>query len=482
MLFKTSTITGDYRKIVTQNSMMQFLKQFKLSLLFVLIAAVFYGVFGYDLARYDFIKLITLYGALFYASFKIIQLFKWNLKVLLTIAILFRLVFIVALPNLSQDYFRFIWDGRLLLSGINPYLSTPNEWILAGKLPISNASELILGMGELSASHFTNYPPVNQLLFALASLLSPNGIIGSVVVMRILIIAADLGTLFFGSKLLKSMNLPEHRIFLYVLNPFVIIEFTGNLHFEGVMLFFVIASIYLLSKRKWFWSAVLLGISVSVKLLPLLFLPLFWQILAPKKEINTRLGSLSRKAILFNFRYYAVVLATVALSFLPFLSEEFFLNFGETMALWFAKFEFNASIFYVIRWVGFLTKGYDVIGESAYILPFLVLFFLIFISFFRKIKSIEELFTAMLFGISFYFLLATTVHPWYIATPLLLSIFTKYRFPIVWSAVVFLSYSAYKQNVTEENLWLVALEYIVVISYALWELTKNKSLEFQNTD
>ena len=262
----------------------------------------------------------------------------------------------------------------------------------------------------------------------------------------------------------------------------MIIEFTGNLHFEGVMLFFVIASIYLLSKRKWFWSAVLLGISVSVKLLPLLFLPLFWQILTPKKEINTRSILFSRKAILFNSRYYAVILGTVALSFSPFLSEEFFLNFNETMALWFAKFEFNASIFYVIRWVGFLTKGYDVIGESAYILPFLVLFFLIFISFFRKNKSIEELFTAMLLGISFYFLLATTVHPWYIATPLLLSVFTKYRFPIVWSAVIMMSYSAYQQNVTEENLWLVALEYIVVISYALWELTKNKSLEFQNTD
>ena len=455
--------------------MLQFLKQFKLPLLFVLITAVFYGVFAYDLARYDFIKLITLYGALFYASFKIIQLFKWNLKILIGFAILFRIVFIVALPNLSQDYFRFIWDGRLLLSGINPYLSTPNEWILAEKLPISDASELISGMGELSASHFTNYPPVNQVLFALASFISPSGILGSVIVMRILIIAADLGTLSLGSKLLKSMGLPEHRIFWYILNPFVIIEFTGNLHFEGVMLFFVIASIYFLSKGKWFWSAVLLGISVSVKLLPLLFLPLFWQILAPKKEINTGLSLLSRKAILSNFRYYAVVLGTVALSFLPFLSNEFFLNFSETMALWFAKFEFNASLFYVIRWIGFLTKGYDVIGESAYILPLLVLFFLIFTAFYQKNKSLKELITAMLFGISFYFLLATTVHPWYIATPLLLSVFTKYRFPIVWSAVVMLSYSAYQQNVTEENLWLVAIEYTAVIGYAIWELFLQKN-------
>ena len=81
----------------------------------------------------------------------------------------------------------------------------------------------------------------------------------------------------------------------------------------------------------------------------------------------------------------------------------------------------------------------------------------------------------MLFGISFYFLLATTVHPWYIATPLLLSVFTKYRFPIVWSAVIMLSYSAYQKDITEENLWLVTLEYCAVIGYAIWELFLQKN-------
>jgi alpha-1,6-mannosyltransferase len=76
----------------------------------------------------------------------------------------------------------------------------------------------------------------------------------------------------------------------------------------------------------------------------------------------------------------------------------------------------------------------------------------------------------MLFGISIYFLLATTVHPWYICTPLILSVFTRYKFPIVWSAAVILSYSAYGLNDFSENLWLVALEYTVVIGFAVWEI------------
>lgn len=78
--------------------------------------------------------------------------------------------------------------------------------------------------------------------------------------------------------------------------------------------------------------------------------------------------------------------------------------------------------------------------------------------------------TGMLFAISFYFLLSTTVHPWYVATPLLLSVFTKYKFPIVWSFMVMLSYSAYGENGFDEKLWLVAMEYIVVIGVAIWEI------------
>ena len=83
----------------------------------------------------------------------------------------------------------------------------------------------------------------------------------------------------------------------------------------------------------------------------------------------------------------------------------------------------------------------------------------------------------MLFAVSFYFLLSTTVHPWYIATPLLLGIFSKYRFPIVWSFVVMLSYSAYGKDGFDENLWLVGLEYFIVAGFAVWELFLQKTIK-----
>ncbi|UBZ07739.1 mannosyltransferase [Salegentibacter mishustinae] len=454
--------------------MSDFFKNHKFSILLLLTGIAFYGSFAYDLNRADFIKLISLYTGLFFISFKLIQLEKSNFWFLAGVAVLFRLVFVAATPNLSQDYYRFIWDGQLILEGINPYLSVPNDLKeFSTALELTN-QKLINGMGSLSAGNFTSYPPVNQLLFAISTFLGGKSILGSVIAMRVLIILADLGTLYFGRKLLLKLNLPGHQIFWFILNPFIIIELTGNLHFEGVMLFFLTWSIYLLHQKKWIWSAILLGISVSIKLLPLLFLPLLWNYFIKNRgNENSDIPDLNFKKLL---GYYLMVGLTVLASFLPFLSSEFISNFSASIALWFQKFEFNASIYYIVRWIGFQLKGYNIIATAGKILPLLVILILSGLAFFKRNNSTQKLIETMLVGVSAYFFLATTVHPWYIATPLLLSVFTKFRFALVWSFLVILSYSAYTKNGFQENYWLIAVEYVLVIGIFLIEIFKPKLL------
>ncbi len=470
---------------------MSFIKAYRIPLLFAIISLALYASFGYDLHRSDFAKLLPLYGALFFLAYKLIQITKGNFWVLFGFGIAFRLVFLIAIPNLSQDFYRFLWDGRLLLQGVNPYIFTPEMYaeatsgllslhrLLSG-VEVTQAKELIAGMGALNASHYSNYPPINQLFFAIAAFFAKNSILGSVVVLRLIMILADVGVFYFGRKLLKNLNLNPHTIFWYFLNPFIIIELIGNLHFEGVMLFFLVWALYLLQKRKWVWAAVLLGISISVKLLPLLFLPLFWQILQKgyksTGKVPERLSHiliLNYESILKRMIFLGVCVLTVVLSFLSFLSSEFLQNFTTTIGLWFQNFEFNASVYYIIRWIGFQTVGWNIIATVGKVLPLLVIVFLLTLTFFRRNETLPKLITAMLFGVSFYFLLSTTVHPWYVATPLVLCLFTKYRFPVVWSAVVILSYSAYGADGFKENLWLVATEYLVVIGYAVWEIRKN---------
>jgi hypothetical protein len=424
------------------------------------------------LERSDFTKLISLYGALFIILYLFIEKFIPKSRdyfwFLASLGIVFRLILIPVIPNLSQDFHRFLWDGQLLLQGVSPYLFTPSSSTALG-VTIEQSQQLIEGMGTLNASHFSNYPPINQLFFAVAALFAGKSIMGSVIVLRMLIIFADVGILYFGKKLLEKLNLPIKNIFWYFLNPFIIIELTGNLHFEGVMLFFFVWALYLVFKGKWFWAAVLIGISVSVKLLPLLFLPLFLKYFTNEKtqKVLEIFGVSIKKLVGF----YSVIGFTVILTFLPFLSSEFIQNFSSTIGLWFQNFEFNASVYYIIRWVGFQVVGWNIIGTTGKILPVLVLLLVLAIAFFRKNKTSQELMTGMLFAVSIYFLLSTTVHPWYIATPLLLSVFTKYKFPIVWSFMVMLSYSAYGENGFDEKLWLVALEYLVAIVVALWEIS-----------
>jgi len=453
-----------------------FLKLTKVPLLLVLLSVLFYWAFAYDLVRTDYITLIMLYSVLFVLFFKLVQRFKSNTQFLTYLAFGFRAIFILAIPNLSQDFYRFIWDGRMILEGINPYLFTVESFISQGAFPIAEAQALRAGMGDLNAGHFTNYPPINQLCFAIAALFAGKSILGSVFVMRLLIIAADFGTLHFGKKLLVKLNIPVYNIFWYILNPFIIIELTGNLHFEGVMIFFLVWSLYLVFVGKWQFAAVVLALSISVKLIPLIFLPLFFQWFVKSNDNNNKGSTNLNLARLIGF--YAIIIMTTLLLFAPFYSSEFINNYSKTVALWFQNFEFNGSIYYIAREIGYLFRGYNEIAIIGTVTPILVILFVIIITFFRRNRTPVALITAMLLVLSFYYFTTTTVHPWYVATLLILSVFTKYKFPLVWSFVIILSYLAYinlNKADKSENLWVIALEYIIVYGVFIWEVFIQKT-------
>ena len=474
----------------------------KLQLLLTIISAVLYFVFAYHLERTEHFKLVLIYTVLFVSFYVLLKNNTENIKFLTAVAFIFRAIYILAIPNLSQDFYRFIWDGRMILEGLNPYLYTPESFITQNQFPVAQAQELYVGMRELNASHFTNYPPVNQLCFIIAGIFANKSIVGAAMVLRLLIIAADFGTLYFGKKLLEKLKLPVHNIFWYILNPFIIIELTGNLHFEGVMIFFLVWSLYLLHANKWKLAAVVFALSIATKLVPLMFLPLFFWWFYKRKDQSHAINSETKQSVKKNeidtlplhsvqasqtlgnniwigmtklITFYTIVIATTLLLFAPFFSTQFINNYSKTVGLWFGNFEFNASIYYILREIGYWFRGWNEIAIIGKALPIITVLYILCLSFYRKKTDVKKLIIAMLFSFTIYLFLSTTVHPWYIATILSLSVFTNYKFPLVWSFIVIISYLAYANAANTENLWIIGLEYLVVFSVFIWEVfIKNK--------
>jgi len=166
-------------------------------------------------------------------------------------------------------------------------------------------------------------------------------------------------------------------------------------------------------------------------------------------------------------------LLTLSLLFLfcfPFLYENQINHYFKTIQLWFNRFEFNASIYYLIREIGYQTHGYNIIRKWGKIYPYIILAIVLLFSFVRNNNTPKKTLTAMLFCLSTYFFIATTVHPWYICFLIALCVFTPYRFPLVWGCFVFLSYATYSHPNFKESFLLLWIEYLAVYGTLVWEL------------
>ncbi len=381
-------------------------------------------------------------------------------RLLIVLGLLFRLVGVAALPTLSDDYFRFFWDGTLLLEAYNPYLYLPSTLIESPEA-VKLGLDKVLFEALNSPDYYTVYPPFNQLIFAFSVWLAAHHIWWAVVAMRLVIFGAELMSLFFMYRLLKFYKLPTTYLLGYWLNPLVIVEAVGNLHFEGVMFAFVLMGIYFLQvKNNLYTAGFAFALAIVTKLIPLLMLPLLWRYLGFKK----------------GFLFCISTCVLVLLSFLPFLSNALLSNLSSSIGLYFQKFEFNASIYYLLRSLGFWWYGYNIIATLGRVLSMLTLLGILGIAFYFPIKKPQDLPKALLWSLFFYYSLATTVHPWYVLMLVGLSVFTPYRFALLWSFTVLWSYAAYQNDDYDENLVWVGLEYSFVIVWLLWECYKPKRL------
>lgn len=360
---------------------------------------------------------------------------------ILCFALFFRLLFLFRLPELSDDIYRYLWDGLQMLQGNNPYAAAPFD-----VRPVDDLSALLLT--KINHTRLvTIYPPFAQLVFALGAAVSQ-----SLVGFKALVVILDLATCFFIFKLLARMNLPASRAILYAWHPLPILEIAGSGHIDGVgILLFLLATYILLSKpagnnvkpafchRPTFMTApyvkplvagIILAMAVQVKFIPLIYLPVL--LMATANPLTLGIGFLTATLI-------------IALPFTPGLTNMF-----TTLSTYLQNWEFSNFAFRLLR--NLLSSG----NKTRLILSSLFFSYLLFFTVFFRIKSRgcnrqQKLMLIMksLYAITFGFLLLTpTLHPWY-------AIYLVSLLPfIVGPAGFVLS-------------WVVFLSYRVLISYAI---------------
>ncbi len=424
---------------------------------YLLMVAVFILI-GYFTARENFLQLFVLYSAAFGLYILLIKYAVADdlVKEGRYLGLFLRFILLFSIPNLTDDFYRFIWDGKLLLNGINPYAFSPEQIVFENinHTDLTNVVDAHLFNELNSKQYFTIYPPVCQFLFSIAAYLSFNNTYVNIVLLKFFIFLFEAGTILLLPKLLQQLKMPVKYQLIYTLNPLIILELTGNMHFEAIMVFFLVLSIYFLVKQKDIFSAIVFGFAIGSKLWPVMLLPLFFKFIGFKRTLQ-----------------FCLISGTTALIILlPMFLQ--YKNIVGSLNLYFQQFEFNASSYYLFRYLIGKDENYDAFLLMQKLLPFLTLLAITILSVFYKK---QYFLTALLFAFSIYCLFATTIHPWYLSPLIILSVFSNFRYAIIWSYLIYLSYITYVTPAYLENYYLIILEYVIVIGVFLFELRNNNN-------
>ena len=347
-------------------------------------------------------------------------------------AAVFRLSLLFSFPTLSDDIYRYVWDGRVQWAGINPYRFAPLAQELAHVrdaliYPKINHPELP-----------TIYPPIAQIAFWVGY-----GISGGILGIKVLLACADLIAGWLIVCLLRHFGQRTQWVLIYFWHPLVVVEIAGNGHIESLGIVALLAALYLFLKGRDYIALSALGGAVLVKFFPLVFLPniVRWKGWRPT-----------------NWPALLMAPCVVLLGYLPYAwtGAPVLGSLGTYAQHW----SFNSAVFDVLILLcgdGQIARGIIALLFSSVVLLMIW-------------KRVPLLHCAYLTAAAFV-LLTPTLHPWYVLW--LIPFLVFYRHPpwIAFSLLVVLSYHILIQYQTrgiwEEAAWVQWVEYGGLILVAI---------------
>ncbi len=375
------------------------------------------------LPRSDFSLLIAA-SALAFVLWWVVYRNKRHISILWFIVafVLLRLPFFLELPLLSDDFYRFLWDGLLIHSGVNPFGAVPVETfgILPAGTDMRYAAELLAHMN--SAPYPSVYPTLHQAVFAVAAWFGGSDILAGVNVIRGVFVGVEAVVAVFLYRRLAAVPL---AYFLYLLNPLTVVEGLGNVHFEAMMVPLFAVMVWACRSERTKLGAISWAAAILVKLNPLILAPTF----------------LFRMRARRRWTFFAWAAGVVIIGLVLLRPWTGFAAVDGGMSLYFRSFEFNASIYYLLRQGITAIIGYNPIawlGPALGVGALLAIVLWAFLK--RRAVSLPE----VALGIYIlYLLFATTVHPWYVIPVLYFALAAGRPLIAIWSFAAFLSYAHY---------------------------------------
>jgi hypothetical protein len=235
--------------------------------------------------------------------------------IVLGVSLAARLLLLPAAPSLSEDVYRYLWDGRLVAHGVNPFPHAPSDPALGS---FHDAMLDRLNHADVP----TIYPPAAQLLFGAVARIDPTPFAWKLV---LLLLEAALWIAL--RSMLRRRGLASERILLFAWNPLVILESYGSGHLDLATAAFLVLALALDEARRPVSAGIAFALSALCKYTPILLVPCF----------------LRRRA----FVLLGVAMLAAALLFAPFAGAGRSLWTG--LEIYVRHWEFNGSLFPLVR-------------------------------------------------------------------------------------------------------------------------------------
>jgi len=192
-----------------------------------------------------------------------------TLWIVLGFAVAMRGIVLFTPPYLSTDIYRYVWDGIVQHAHISPYRYVPGDPVL-GALQAKYPS-IFSHINRRDYAH-TIYPPVAQMIYWLATLLSP-----TVQAMKLAMFTFECVAAAALIALLKRMGRRTTDVLLYAWCPLLVWEIGGSGHVDAVILAFVALALLYRYREQPMMTGVFLGLAVMTKFYPLILLPALWK-------------------------------------------------------------------------------------------------------------------------------------------------------------------------------------------------------------